>query len=163
MTQYAEHPITRKMDGNASVFIRPRALVPVKFPAKDGANPEDQPRFTHLAACSPEGWAESNLEESPPVFDPETDIRGSICMAAAIEKGGIAVTSKDTGEVQVGVDSTRIVVFGDSQFASNRVRSGGSLVFFLNAVNWLIDRDELIAIPPKPVHKMKIVRNPGFE
>ena len=97
------------------------------------------------------------MTETPPTYDPETDVIGSICVAAAIEKGGLAVSSLDAGKVDVGVDSTRLVVFGDSQFASNRVRSGGSLIFFLNAINWLIERDELIAIPPKPLHKMKIV------
>lgn len=158
VTQYAEHPITQKMDGTASVFIRPRALVPVKFPEAANGKPEDQPRFTHLASCSPEGWAESDMETSPPVFDSETDIKGAICIAAAVEKGGLAVrTDDEKEEVAVSLDSTRLVVVGDSQFASNGVRSGGSLVFFLNAINWLIERDELIAIPPKPMEKMKIV------
>jgi ABC-type uncharacterized transport system involved in gliding motility auxiliary subunit len=157
VTQYAEHPITRKLDGTASVFIRPRAIVPLKVPAKDGENPEDKPRFTHLASCSPEGWAESDMQQSPPVYDPESDTKGAICIAAAVEKGGLAVKSPDTGEVDLALDSTRLVVLGDSQFASNKVRAGGSLVFFLNAVNWLIERDELIAIPPKPIEEMKIV------
>jgi ABC-type uncharacterized transport system involved in gliding motility auxiliary subunit len=44
----------------------------------------------------------------------------------------------------------RLVVWGDSDFASNTFFSTqGNGVLFLNSVNWLAGRGELIAIPPK--------------
>jgi sterol desaturase/sphingolipid hydroxylase (fatty acid hydroxylase superfamily) len=46
---------------------------------------------------------------------------------------------------------------GDSAFGSNLHRSGGSIAFFLNSINWLIDRQQLISIPPKEVRKFKLV------
>jgi len=45
---------------------------------------------------------------------------------------------------------TRLVLIGDSDFASNEYVSGlGNGILFLNAVNWLAEEESLIAIGPK--------------
>ncbi len=45
---------------------------------------------------------------------------------------------------------TRIVVIGDTDFASNvHIQNGGNNDLFLNAVNWLAEEEHLISIRPK--------------
>ena len=44
----------------------------------------------------------------------------------------------------------QLVVFGDSQFASNTyLRYGGNWDLFMNTVNWLIGDERLVTIRPK--------------
>ena len=59
----------------------------------------------------------------------------------------------------VGPDrgSTRIVVAGDSFFLGNAaIESEANRDFASLAVNWLLDRTQLLAIGPRPVHSYKI-------
>ena len=44
---------------------------------------------------------------------------------------------------------TRLVVFGDSDFVSNASLIAGNVDFFMSALNWLLEREELMAIAPK--------------
>ena len=47
---------------------------------------------------------------------------------------------------------TRVVVIGNKQFLDpqiNAVSAGGNMDFFLNSINWLVDREESITIRPK--------------
>ena len=63
-------------------------------------------------------------------------------MAAAIEKGRVP-------GVNIGLAFSRIVVVGDSDFVANGRMSGGNEDFFLSSVNWLLERETLMAIGPK--------------
>ena len=57
--------------------------------------------------------------------------------------------SEDPTDAESAETRTRIVVFGDSDFASNAyfANSGGGGLF-LNAINWLTLEEDLIAIRP---------------
>ncbi|MFP6906317.1 MAG: GldG family protein [Verrucomicrobiota bacterium] len=160
VTQYGEHPITAKLDGFASIYLRPRAVVPITPVLPENQGPRDRPLFVPLMSNSKAGWWEKDLQEDPPVFTPGEDVPGPVCFAAAIEKGAVALPGKPAVEddtVEVELETTRLVVVGDSAFGSNLHRSGGSIAFFLNSINWLIDRQQLISIPPKEVRKFKLV------
>lgn len=53
---------------------------------------------------------------------------------------------------------TRLVVIGDSDFASNvHIQNGGNGDLFLNAVNWLAEEEHLINIRPKQYSFRKLV------
>jgi ABC-type uncharacterized transport system involved in gliding motility auxiliary subunit len=57
---------------------------------------------------------------------------------------------------------TRLVVFGDSDFAGNSsLTLGGNSDLFLNSVNWLAEEEELISISPKPPVSRVLVLSPG--
>jgi ABC-type uncharacterized transport system involved in gliding motility auxiliary subunit len=78
-------------------------------------------------------WAETGPMSGPLRLDPGQDRLGPISMAVAVQH------PKSGG--------TRLVVFGDSDFASNkywRVPGAGDL--FLNSVAWLAERGDEIAI-----------------
>ncbi len=52
---------------------------------------------------------------------------------------------------------TRLVVVGDSDFASNgQIRNASNAVLVANAFNWLVERDALVGIPPKTPEQTKL-------
>ena len=78
------------------------------------------------------------------------EITGPIPLAVAVEKGAIQGVSADRG-------STRMVVAGDSFFLANgAIESEANYDFANLAVNWLLDREHLQAIGPRPVHEYRI-------
>ncbi|MBI2855486.1 MAG: GldG family protein [Chloroflexi bacterium] len=81
----------------------------------------------------------------------DEDILGPHAIALAVE--ALAPVGSDPAKPLSGedVNPTSIVVFGDSDFASNKFYfafSNGD--FFLNAVDWLAQRYDLISIRAKP-------------
>jgi len=50
-----------------------------------------------------------------------------------------------------------LVVVGDSDFASNsQIRQTSNAVLVANALNWLVERDALVGIPPKTPEQTKL-------
>ncbi len=93
-------------------------------------------------------WGETDPVESearPAFFDPSKDHIGPLTIGVAAEKGGLADT-------RVKVETSRLVVIGNSELLSNnayRLAEGINLDVAVNALNWLLDREELVGIPPK--------------
>lgn len=93
-------------------------------------------------------WGETDPVESearPAFFDPSKDHIGPLTIGVAAEKGGLADT-------RVKVETSRLVVIGNSELLSNnayRLAEGINLDVAVNALNWLLDREELAGIPPK--------------
>ena len=149
INHYARHPVTQSMEGVMSMFHLPRSVESLQGRDDNAVKPEDRPRFTHLASCSKNGWAETDLQAYPIRFDAATDIRGPVNIAGAVEKGAAGRT--------VSVSPTRIVVIGDSQFATNRPLSGGGMRLFLNAVRWLAESAQSpLDIPGKPLREQRL-------
>jgi len=147
---YGRHPITDKLGNTAAIFHLPRSVEPAY------AGPgEDRPVIAALALSSETGWAETQPGQNPAQFDANTaDLTGPVSMAVAVERGSPA------DRLDIQLPGERIVVFGDSDFASNGALSGGDLSLFMSALNWLLDREELMAIAPKPVDdtQLKLTR-----
>ena len=51
----------------------------------------------------------------------------------------------------------RAVVFGDVDFISNTGVSGGNGDLFMNALNWILERDNLLAISARPVEEARLM------
>lgn len=148
ISAYAEHPVTEKMHGFTAVFNRPRMVRPTLV-ARMLKSP-DRPKVVPLFFSSDEGWAEAQPENPPYVFNERTaDIRGPVSMGVAVEKGGQAA-------LDVEIQPTRIIVIGDSDFASNSGLTGGDQDAFMGALNWLLDREELIGISAKPQQQARL-------
>ena len=61
------------------------------------------------------------------------------------------------GESAESSKSGRLVVFGDSDFASNaQLSSAGNPTVFLNTINWLVERENLLAIPPRKAEQIQL-------
>jgi len=93
-------------------------------------------------------WGETDptdTAERPAYFDPKKDHIGPLNIAVAAEKGGVA-------DRRVKVDTSRLVVVGNAELLGNnayRLSEGINIDFAVNALNWLLDREQLIGIPPK--------------
>ncbi len=105
-----------------------------------------------LAQTTPQSWGESNFQwntEKPDEgiavsFDDGVDIEGPVTIAS------VATKSLDSapGPGLTG-DRGVLVVFGDSDFATNNYVQTPNSILFLNTVNWLAEEEDLVAIPPK--------------
>ncbi|MEE9390618.1 MAG: hypothetical protein V3U91_05180, partial [Candidatus Aminicenantaceae bacterium] len=125
-----------------------------------------------LAKTSPNSWSERQLTEKDVTFDKDKDQAGPVPLAVAItiepkeeEKEPIEKEKKEEakGEEEKEIKAeeekkeasrvkqkSRLAVFGDSDFASNRYYNvAGNGNFFLNAVNWLTEEADLISIQSK--------------
>ncbi|VGO20134.1 GldG family protein [Pontiella sulfatireligans] len=152
--RYNPHPITMRMQSIVQ-FILPRSVQPLAR-EMEGAVAEDRPSVAPLAMTSDKSWSETQVDDSNAKFDEETgDLRGPITLAVAIERGA----AQELLDVQI--KPSRVVVIGDSDFVSNGSMVGGNLDFFMSALNWLLDREELIAISPKPIEEIKLSLSRG--
>jgi ABC-type uncharacterized transport system involved in gliding motility auxiliary subunit len=157
---YERHAITKEL-GNVMTMFPVVRSVQVAKELPQGITAQG------LATTSTESWAETDLkalhEGQTPRFDPDSDRRGPISIAAvatisADKAGTSAGTSESTSETSEQPDkeksatprAARLVVFGDSEFANNNlfpVQGNGNL--FLNTVSWLAEEEDLIAIRPR--------------
>lgn len=154
IAEYGDHAITRKFRNVATIFCLPRAVEPDAGPADGGAPdaPADKPRLTVLAANTAAGWEEFDFKQDPPRFDPGVDRRGPVPIAVAVEKGPVS-------GIEVELKPSRMVVIGDSLFAANGFLADGGGAnedLLLSAINWLLERESLMAIAPKPPYELKL-------
>jgi hypothetical protein len=140
--QYGKHPITEALGGLVATFHLPRPVESAAPNEGTGSSTDqaDRPRITVLAESSAASWVESDLKQSPAQFNEGFDRRGPAGLAACVEKGAVS-------SVSVGIRPTRLVVFGDSQFAANRCLAGANARLFLNALDWLLDEGGLAESP----------------
>ena len=136
---YAAHPITAKLADTNTEFPYARSVRRAAQP--EGGTP-DQPRVAELVKAAPAYWGETDPDTEHATFDAATDIAGPLPLAVAVE------TSKPRG-VDVDIGVTRMVVIGTSRFVDNSSLGGGNLDLFMNSVNWLLQREQLLAVSPK--------------
>ena len=150
---YNRHPITAKLGTTAAIFHLPRS-VELDYTQPKTAS-ADRPQVTQLALSSKSSWAEAQPDQVPAKFDKGTDdLAGPVSLAVAVEKGDTA------GLLDMQIRPSRMVVFGDSGFVSNSGLTGGDTSLFMSSLNWLLNREQLMAIPPKVVDdtRLKLAR-----
>jgi hypothetical protein len=152
------HPITQTLiDRNIPLSIGPtRSLRPEPGRAQgSGLN------VTTLAATSESAWGERNYRRrGVPEYNPGVDIKGLPQMDPA-NCLGVAVAAERVqarGNLPFSVRSGRLVVFGTADLVTNNRLQGapGNYNLFLNAINWTVDRDTQLNIPPRPVEKFQL-------
>jgi ABC-type uncharacterized transport system involved in gliding motility auxiliary subunit len=153
--EYGRHAITKPLRDVLCLFYGARPVEPLDT-ATSATNTADRPHAFPLAFEPKTSWVESNPKQSPPRFDEGEDRPGPVSLAVAVERG--------SGDLSLGIKATRLVVFGDSDFVANgalRGAIGGNADLFLGAVNWLLDRHELLAIGPKSSATLRIEMSRG--
>lgn len=100
-----------------------------------------------LLASAKGFWGETELtgDEAQATFDPKKDHMGPLTLALAVEKGGV-------NDDRVKVETSRLVVVGNAEMlgaAAYKKSEGVTTDLAINALNWLLDREELIGIPAK--------------
>jgi hypothetical protein len=144
----ANHEVTRAFDDVVLMFY---GAGPLETDGSAG-DAADRPRVTVLAANGPGDWVETDLSQDPPRFDSGVDRRGPAAVAVAIERGS-------PRDMSLGIKPTRIMVISGSDFVSNgALKTGvsGNRDFFMSAMNWLLERDELMDIAPRPPMELRL-------
>jgi ABC-type uncharacterized transport system involved in gliding motility auxiliary subunit len=144
--EYAPHPITSKLEGINTEFPYARSV-------RRGERPQgpasDQPRVTELVKTPPAFWGETDYTAQDFAFNPDRDLRGPVPLAVAVE------TARPSGvDVDIGVG--RLVVVGTSRFVDNSSLTSGNLDFFMNSLNWLLQREQLLAVGPKTPDEFRL-------
>jgi len=126
---YSTHSITQKLRGIASFYPEARSVSLVENPPH---------AVDSLIRTLDRAWGETDfatLQSGQAAPNQESDIAGPITLAAA---------SEDT------TSGARVVVFGDSDFASNayfdRYANGDVIV---NAIDWAAEQENLLNLTPK--------------
>lgn len=148
---YAPHPITAKLADTNMEFPYARSI---RHRQQAEGGTADQPRVTELVKAGTEYWGETDIDNEHATFDPATDIAGPLSLAVAVE------TSKPQG-VDVDIGVTRMVVVGTSRFVDNSSLAGGNLDFFMNSLNWLLQREQLVAVSPKTPEEFRLDMSPS--
>ena len=93
-------------------------------------------------------WGEKDdflANNADPAFHPGVDLKPPLVVGWALEKGAV-----EDQTIQVR-SSSRMVVLGNADFIRDEslTRSAPNTNFLLLCINWLTDRQTLLAIPPK--------------
>jgi len=150
--------IIRRLEGKSPIT---RILMDNRYPLRvsppRSVRPDpDRPRdtvlkVTVLAASSPTSWGEFGYRlQTSPEFTAGSDLRGPLGIAASSER----VTA---GSLPFSVPGGRLIVIGSGDIFSNR-RLGdfGSQALCISAVNWAVDRDDQLHVPPRPIERFQL-------
>lgn len=134
---FRDHPVTKLLSG------LPVVLPVVRSAGAADPSPEGV-TATVLAETSAEGWGETNLADLETKVEKDAkDVAGPVPLAVAAEAGGER--------------KTRLVVVGDADFASSGgIANAANLYLVTSAVNWLLERESLISIPPKSTDQVSV-------
>ncbi|MBM3213221.1 hypothetical protein FJZ33_13460, partial [Candidatus Poribacteria bacterium] len=144
--RYGAHPITAPLIRIMTFFPMARSLTPDSGSRKDI-------EITKLVETSDDSWGESDikslLSEHRAKYDEGIDNKGPVCIALAVLK-----TEKD--QSQASKEKRVLVVFGNSNFVTNKYIKQGNPDLFMNSLNWLAEEEELISIRPKDQEEARV-------
>jgi hypothetical protein len=155
VTAFTQHPITSTLldYGKALRLGSARTVVPDPGRALGtGLN------VVTLAATSKLAWGERDFRQSPPVFDAGVDTRPMHGMDPA-DRLGIIVASERLAvreNLPFSVQGGKLVVFGTADLVTNERLDVPNLALFLNTVNWAVDLERNLNVPPRPIERFHL-------
>ncbi len=156
---YPSHPIVEGFD-LATAFPLARSVTAVS----GGVSGHVAQSFVETSARS---WAETDMKTfltgGKIAFDEKKgDKPGPISIAAAASAPVTAMPPAVKPGDNEAKPESRVVVFGDSDFASNHALGvSGNKDLFMNAVNWLAQQENLIAIRPREAADRRVSMTAG--
>jgi ABC-type uncharacterized transport system involved in gliding motility auxiliary subunit len=148
VSSYPPHAITERFQ-LLTAFPLARSVAPVM----GGVNGHTAQPF---AQTSPQSWAETDIKDmmstgKVTLDEAKGDKKGPITIGAAVSAPlANAPAPKPGDDPNAPKPETRVVVMGDSDFASNAVLGvQGNRDLFMNIVGWLSQQENLISIRPK--------------
>jgi len=141
------HEIVRSLNKFVLIFDSMRSVEPM--PSQPGMMGAPRAEAQPLLGTGRSSWAESDVagvNRGRAAFDPATDKRGPLTVAVLHEQPDRA---DDGSRLPPDAPRTRIVAVGAADFMIEVPVEYPNVRFFLNAINWLAEKESLIAIPPK--------------
>lgn len=144
------HPVVRFLSDNK---------MPVRFGPSRSVRPDPGRSLDPglnvlpLLSTSTTAWGERAYRQRgvTPAFDPATDLPPRLSAATASERATAA------GRLPFTVRSGRLVVFGNGDWIGNaRISDSGNGVLAFASINWLVDRDAQLELPPRPIEKFQL-------
>jgi ABC-type uncharacterized transport system involved in gliding motility auxiliary subunit len=142
VTEYGTHRITEKFNRIMTFYPLARSVTAAS-PAPSGVTVEK------LFESNPRSWGETGDLKGAVSYDEGKDLKGPVSLAVAVTKS-ISGALDAQGKEKAGPKQIRMVVVGDSDFASNAyfgAQGNGNL--FMNMANWLAADEDLVSIRPK--------------
>jgi hypothetical protein len=154
----ARHPVTKSLVASGSQALRfglTRSVLPDPGRALGGGL-----TTTTLAATSTSAWGERGgfRAGETPRYDPGVDTRALPGMEPP-NRLGVIVASERTAardNLPFSVRGGKLVVIGTGDAVANGRLDNASLLLTLNAVNWCVDRDHQLSIPPRPIERFQL-------
>jgi ABC-type uncharacterized transport system involved in gliding motility auxiliary subunit len=149
ITEYfGTHPISAPLLGVQLHMVYPRVMTK----AARGAHRTDAPTVSELVSTSPMATIVTDFRGEGLPYPSPTDFRTNSTIAVAIEKGKLQGLTTDRG-------TTRAVVVGDSFFWNNNmIDSAANRDFASLALNWLLDRSQLLgSLAPRPIPQFRVI------
>ncbi len=142
------HPIAEGLGGVRLELYQARPVRPKT------AAPEQKPGVRNFQAVTilktaGDAWAEADLIGSSIRRGDEGDEEGPIPVAVAVTELGEPTSQPLPGQPPRRKEEPRLVVMGDADFISNIAYDRAADALFLNCVNWLRGRLDMLGIPPK--------------
>lgn len=135
VNQYTKHEITSDFV-LATIFPIIRSVHSV---------PVSDITTTELLKTGANSWGESSLVTGTVNYDKGEDIKGPVSVSVIATKNIAGKTDEDKPSLKA-----TLLVVGDSDFSNNRYTNfSGNGDFFLNAVSWLAEEEQLISIRPR--------------
>jgi len=150
---YPSHPITQRFN-----FITAFPLAREASPITGGVNGHTAQPVVESSARS---WAETDIKTlltsgQVSLDESKGDKKGPIVLGAAVSAPLANAAPAKPGD-DAPKPETRVVVFGDSDFAENGVLGvQGNRDLFMNAVGWLSQQENLISIRPKEADDRRV-------
>lgn len=153
----ATHPISKPLVDSGSQ--------PLRLTAARTVNPDPGRSLgaglnvVTLAATSTNAWGERGFRPGEaPRYDPGVDTRPLPGMDPP-NRLGVVVASERLAvrdNLPFSVPGGKLVVFGSGDLVANGRLDNAALLIALNAVNWAVDRDHQLAIPPRPIERFQL-------
>jgi hypothetical protein len=149
---FRPHAVTKLLEGSAVVFPLARSVSVVPKPPAGLTD-------TILVETSADGWGETDLKNLERSAKDDKDLPGPVPLAVAVE----GTRMPEGGEPKADAPKkTRFIVFGDADFASNGgVANAANLYLLSGASNWVMERETLLAIPPRATDQMAATLSRG--
>jgi len=140
VSKFGDHAVTRALRDLRVALVMPQSVGPTTAEAADALE------LTALLATGDQGVALSEVRGNRGTVSEE----GMVALSVALEKGGIAGVNASRGVA-------RLIVVGESQFLANGpLEMESNRDFASLSVNWLLDRNHLLAINPQPLNDYKV-------
>ncbi|MCL5959055.1 MAG: GldG family protein [Chloroflexi bacterium] len=143
--RYGYSPITKDL-----VNLQQMTLLPLATSVGPTQQPPQGVSVSKIMESSDRSWLATDLKE--PQFHEGVDPRGPLSLAVTVEGSTDQSGQTADGSADPNKPNTRLVVIGNTAFASNQLVSEaaiGNRDLIVNSVNWLAEEEDMISIRAK--------------